>query len=285
MFATVTVLASTRAQHADTQTEVSAPADAPVAAERSAKRIWINRLRTWAVVPGVITAAAISVLALAGWTLSRAAPTWWRQINRADASITERAELIEQDAANRLYRIRPAAPGAPADEAYRSSEWSVALSDDDASAWLTSRLPKWLAGQEDLPTWPSDFSQLQVRFEGGLVRVGIRHSGEGDPRVYSAAFTPRIDDDGAIWLDTDSVKIGRLPVPSGWIIADARARLADEGDETNAGFFAILAGDAPVAHNPVIRLDEARQVRLMDLAVRDGKLVLTCRTEGRLARR
>lgn len=238
---------------------------------------------------GLPLAVAVTVLGLFAWSLARSAPPWWRQYRPEDARLLERAKLVEDDATSRLFDIRPRAH---ADGPYMSALWGVGITDDDASAWLTARLPLWLDGQVGLPPWPDELTQMQVQFGDGVARVAVRIREDGDDagRIVTTTLRPDIDETGAVWLRPTWVHLGRLPVPASWVLSraerdatDLLSRSADE--QESAALFGVLRGRSPLAEDPVIGLDAGRQVRLVGLRIRDGRLELTCRTEGRLASR
>lgn len=205
----------------------------------------------------------------------------------ADSGVVARAERLENAAAGEFSRIRPAADHHDGAE-YRSDAWAVTIRDTDASAWLAARLPAWLGELEDGPQWPAEFSELQVRCEPGVLRVGVRYDGpRGGGRVLCVALRPRIDDSGAAWLEADAVQLGRLPLPAAWVIGAARADPGEVLPDAIAGFAAVgivldvARGVVPASPEPVVDLPDRRRVRLLGMTVRAGELELVCRTEGR----
>ncbi len=227
---------------------------------------------------------------MASATLTRAAPSWWQNI-ADDEPTADRARAVENATISQLYLVRRAEPqprNAPPrpEKGWVSTPWSVSVRESDASAWLTSRLPRWLAGQRTLPEWPDELSQFQVRFQDGAIRAGVRAETTSGPRYITATFIPEIDDTGALWLRAAWVHVGRLPVPATWVIGrpgDPDSMLPPELLERpeTALFLDIARGEAPLAVEPAIALEDGRRVRLLDLRLRDGRAELTMRTESR----
>lgn len=241
----------------------------------------VRALRHGATLGGLFLAGAgCGALLLSLW-LSRTAPAWWRSVSPEDPRTIQRAEAVEQGVMNHAAMQRPApAPGEP------GTVWTVALSAADANAWLNVRLPKWLANREEPVPWPAELDELQVEFEGGAVHVGARVRASGSQRVLSATLVPRVEPDGSLWVPARAVSVGRLAVPAGWVLGEARARARARVPEAlrqmpeAAAMFLAFEGRAPLVSNAVLRLGDGRRVRLLDLRARDGRLEITCRTEA-----
>lgn len=248
-----------------------------------------RRLRTRLIAAGLSLAVAITILGLVSATLSRAAPSWWRQF-RPTPELRERATAVENAAISRLYAHHPPDPAwlaNPGDEPWRSAQWSIALKDEDASAWLTARLPEWVDAHAEIPRWPVALGRPQVRFETGLVRIGVTLRRDDGERVLTASVRPVLREDGSLWLRAHWIHVGRLPIPATLLLNRVGERLdrylptpiAD--DPHSAGFIAVLRGRAPLAVEPTVRLEDGRLVRLVGLRVTEGRIEIDCRTESR----
>ena len=249
------------------------------------KKRWVNARRA-SIAAGVVLAVFLSVVLLFAWSLSRAAPSWWLQIRSTSPMVVERAERMEHTTASVISRVRPSASDRGPAEPYRSDPWIVEFDDHEVSAWLAARLPRWIEEQGDLPEWPSEFSEVQVRFEPRMVRLGVRYSeGEGGA-VVSADLKPEVRDDGSVWVRTTGVRVGRLPLPPQIVINHARDRaerlVPEEFVEGGpaAAFFERLLGRDAVAAEPVLRLPDRRRVRLLGIRLSHGKAELLLRTES-----
>lgn len=239
---------------------------------------------------GLTLAALVTLGLLFTTSLAHTAPSWWRHYTLSD-DLRAHATQVENAAVSQLTKTRPADPAwtnAHEGEPWRSERWSIAIREEDANAWLTGRLRNWIAGDDTLDIWPEGLTQPQVKFENGVLRLGASLKFERGRRVLSAAILPEFRDDGSLWLRTDWVHIGRLPLPAGPMLARADRALRNElpdgvgasvtaGAEL-AGFFDILRGNAPLSTNPTLRLDDGRSVRLLDLRLREGRAEIDCRT-------
>jgi len=246
-----------------------------------------RKLRTRLIVAGLALTAIISVAGLTSTVLTRAAPSWWR-IYRPSAALNDRGAAVENAAVTHLYRQRqpdPAWVDTTDSGPRRSQVWSIAMTDEDASAWLTARLPAWIESQGELPEWPESLGRPQVRFDDGVVRVGVAVQRDDGAHILSANFRPDIRPDGSVWLRTNWVHIGRLPVPAGLVLDRAASRVRDRLPDTlakdphTADLARILAGDIPLAEEPVMNLEDGRAVRLVGLRVMPGPVELDLRTE------
>jgi hypothetical protein len=242
------------------------------------------RVRRWILGAGVGLGVVLGATAFAGWVMARQAPAWWRTVRADDPRTVEAARRLQDAIATQLHRIRGIG------EDGTGEVWAVSLKAADANAWLNAQLPKWLAHEHEEFDWPRELAELQVDFSDGLVRVGALVRMAGQERIFSATIRPTLEK-GSLWMPASWVRVGRLSVPAGWILGHAR-RERDEFipeevrdlPETLAMFDAF-AGRVPVAQDAVVRLGDGRQVRLLKIRARDGRLEITCRTEvGRTAR-
>lgn len=249
---------------------------------------WLRRVRLLLITTGIGLGAGAVVLTLAGWAMVRGSPPWWRQIDTDDARTIEWAEAVHRAVGQHLTERRDGdvAERGPGEPRWQSEPWRVALRPMDANAWLNIELPRWLeASGEAAGFGPGGFSQLQVEFRDGLVHVGVRVETEGRLQVLSATLRPRVADDGALWVPADWVHVGRLPVPAGWVLDEAEARLSDVvPDEVRdlpemRAMLRAFAGERAIVREPLVRLPDGRRVRLLDVRPRDGLLEVTCRTE------
>lgn len=220
----------------------------------------------------VIAASALVVVTIG---LVRMSPDWWRTTHPDDPATIQMAEDIETDLVNVMYQVRGG----------DDETWSVTLRAPDANAWLNTRLVRWLGNADAEFEWPEEIGDVQVEFDRGLVHVGVRVDGADRPRVLSATLRPEFHADGSLWVRAESVFVGRLPIPAGWVVDRADAPWPDvlparllEQPLTNHVLDA-LAGGVALDDDPVLDLGDGRRVRLLGLVCEQGRLRMTCRTE------
>lgn len=242
----------------------------------------------WGVGLSCLALGTGAVCVLLSLSLTRQAPMWWRSVRPDDPRVAARAASIENTLVNDLYAGRPGDEGfRPAEDgSWRSQRWTLRISAAEANAWLSARLPKWLANREDPVRLPKEIAELQVGFDDGVIRVGALVRAGGDPQIVSATLEPRLAPDGALWLPARWLHLGRLPVPAGPLLERAEAGGPDGlipaslmALPETAAMFRAFAGEAPIVSKALIRLEDGRRVRVLGVSARDGVLEITCQTE------
>ena len=271
--------------HADEREDPSGSPHAPHAPEQRDPR---PRLRRWClvIIPGATLAFGTIMLIALG--LADARPHWWREIDPKNEQIAAAALRVENGAATQLTQIRQAA-----DSNQTSAPWTIRISSADANAWLAARLRPWLESQSAEFTWPPELRAVEVRFDGGRIDVGAsvgdRAPAAASPvRVITASLRPEFRASGELWLPAASTSVGRLSVPSSWMLSRAAPAAKRAGGKPLPGsiesmpelrdIISALSGDRPMMRTPVIRIGDGRRVRLLQLEPRDDALYITCQT-------
>lgn len=227
--------------------------------------------------------AALSLSVLGAFVLSRSAPAWWRTIDASNPTTIGLADDLEQAVGRQLTLVRSTAEDLRDAEHWRSEDWTTAIPVDDANAWLNANLPNWLESDPDLPNWPDDIHTLQARFTRGVIQIGVAIEHRDRTLYLSASVRPCMDDAGALWLHATSVQIGRLPIPASIMLGHADESLEQlvppELTDKVHTLVRLFQGVDPVP-NPVIRLGDGRQVRLLEIVPQNRRLIVTCRTES-----
>lgn len=240
----------------------------------------------------VIAAVTAGAVALC-MALMHGPPSWWRAVDAQSPQTLARAKLVEDNLTTALSAVRQ---GATAEQ--RMRPWSMALSPDDANAWLNARLPQWLAQQNAVKDWPQEVRQVQAHFDGARIVIGAHISRGGPKGEYFAAasIAPEVRADGSLWLPASSLSVGRLPIPTRLAIgsggepgpvlsAEERIPAQLQSLPQTRQVLSVLAGSRAALINPVLKLPDGRRIRLLGIDTRDGKLVVTVRTEEPAPRR
>jgi len=214
----------------------------------------------------------------------RVAPSWWRPIDPHDPQTIARAERLESAVAGALHRTDREPDPDATPELWVSEPWGFAISQEHASAWLHVRLPRWVENKSESGRWPESIREVQVAFEDGLIRVGARLMDDGEQRLLSATIRPSLREDGSLWLKVEQARLGRLPLPSEWILSGAldqmRAAATDTGeDELLPALIEVLASIRPLSEDAIISLGDGRRVRLLGLQAKPGRIEVICQTE------
>lgn len=267
---------------ARTQSPPACAADAGPARSSVARAVRVQRIRRFTLAGTLAMVGALSIVAVTAFLLSRTAPSWWQPIDVESPATAQRADDLERAIGHQLTLVRDPAEDLELAQSWRSDDWTTSIQAEHANAWLNTNLRNWLASDPQLPNWPNLVDSLRVRFVDDLIQVGVLIERHGHARYLSATIRPRVDENGALWLDATSVSIGRLGIPAPVMLHRAGDGLAElvppELEKQTRSMLRLFRGDEPVPH-PVIRLGDGRQVRLVEIVPRTGKLVVTCRTE------
>jgi hypothetical protein len=231
---------------------------------RRTRRRWrFLRILVVLAVIGVIGAAAL-------WHLSSRPPTWWSPPDATDEKTQALADRVEFGLMEQAHRIRE-----------EDEPWAVAVGDDQLNAWLAARFPAWLEHRGDLD-WPEGFGTAQVHVEDDRIVVGLEVLDEANPRIATAAVKPRFVD-GRIELELDGVGVGRVSIPGGTaatVLEQIDAATAERflSDPRVMETLKIILGQAGIT--PEIELSDGRIVKVLDIEIVDGEIVLELATRA-----
>lgn len=251
----------------------TAPAPAPRPREPKSRLARARRVVRLLSLERRVAIAAVTGLALLtaalfiGLGMTRQKPRWWREVDLASPALAQLGERVERGAMNTLHGgVRGEAP------------WTVAVTVEQANAWMNARLPKWLENRQY--GWPSDIEELQADFSGGRLRIGVRVDFDGSEQVVVATVAPEVRQ-GALWLPITAARAGRLDLPAGWSIDRLRERLPERVKARPATALVLdaLAGKAPLMADAAIELEDGRRVRILAVGAEGNQLMLTCKTE------
>lgn len=258
------------------------PGDAPIAAHRRHGLPYrLGRLtsrclrpRRWSVrrlvvVGLLLLAASFTLLLVRGWSLASQTPQWWHAAGELDESLVPlRAEGVERGVTAALYSHRPG-----------NEPWTVELRGEDANAWLRERLPRWLANRGE--RWPEHISPPRIKLDAGKITLGVavRSGITGTQRIVGITFRPQLDQQGRLSASDARAHIGRTSLPgAGGAGGKWTSWLPEEWTKGEKAdwILSALAGSQPLLEDSSIALDDGRTVRLIGLAVEEGRLRLTC---------
>jgi hypothetical protein len=226
----------------------------------------------------------VCVVVLGAMAMMRAAPLWWRTVLREDPATVALAERVEKSIINTAHAQWPT-DGSQA-QGYRSKPWTVEVNATEVNAWLNVRLPMWLANQKSKFKWPRNMSDVQVDFSPGRVTIGARVRAGDASHVLTATLSPELNETGQLFTPARWVNVGRLSIPAGWVLGTAQGSAKSyippelmRLPET-ARLFGAFEGEGPLMQRAVIKLGDDRRVRILRVQAREGRLLVTCRTEG-----
>lgn len=239
-------------------------------------------LRPWVLALLLALAGGATLIIVGAIMLSQGRPSWWRPMNLTDAGLARTGQSLENSITSRLSQVRPGASAGA-----RAAPWTITISQDEASAWLNTRLSAWAQSVADMKSWPRELAEVQAHFDGGRIDLAFRVVFDSAERIVTARVAPRIDEHGALWMEAESFAVGRLPLPRSWVLGSA-----DEGSTIGLPrsvrqtpqaqrVARALAGEEPIMARAEIKLPDGRRVEITGLEAREGHLVVTCRTVER----
>jgi hypothetical protein len=233
----------------------------------------------------VVACAALLLIAVAAAlharSLIQGTPDWWQFAvppSSRNPATRANAQDVEHAIVAQLTYVR-ATP----------EPWSVSMSRRDACDWLAARFPQWLTHQELQHRWPASLGTVRVAFEEERLYAGamVRHNGQ-DMLIW-ALLKPKLDDAGALWLPAERIGIGKLSLPRDAALARLTHAHEDPQDDlvspqvradpAFASLLRILEGKDPALRQAIVKVDDARRVRLLALRASQGRLVVSAQTE------
>ncbi|MCA9277991.1 MAG: hypothetical protein H6815_04295 [Phycisphaeraceae bacterium] len=253
-------------------------------------------------VVGVSVTACLLMIVGLGFALrwlSLQPPDWWRSVDPTKPATIDAANRLQNALITEAHRVdRPIDEEADIVQqgGYQTQPWRIALNAELANAWLSVELPKWLDSEAHV-TLPTDVSEIQAEFRGGVIMLGVSRASGRNKKFYWLTLRPELDENGSLWMRAERTVAGQLPVPRSMVI-DAAFRAAEaNGENLNSPaasaeldldtdidspitvIASILAGKRPMLHNAVVRLEDGRMIRLQNIRANNGKLEITCITE------
>jgi hypothetical protein len=187
---------------------------------------------------------ATLVLAVVAWWLAGLTPRWYQPAGPEDGAALQLGEAAEYRLVEEFQKIRPA-----------DTPWRLRIPEDAINAWLTARLPQWLAGQG--VAWPPELGPPQIRMTPAGIELALASDDLGG-RVGRLHVAPTIHGN-QLTLPPPALRLGRLPLrlPFAWIRPDVEEAV---GQTEALRFLATLLqggrieATVPLADNRHVRL-------------------------------
>lgn len=140
------------------------------------------------------------------------------------------------------------------------------------NAWLSQRLPRWLAYWD--ADMPADVAEPMLATQDESLVAAFAWGSDAQQRIISITARVEPAENDRARLHIDSVRSGRLNIASGMLLNQLIDRVAAYDDRLASA----LRGE-PFA--PVWPIDAQRQVRLLNVQPQPDALALTLRIEPR----
>lgn len=198
------------------------------------------------------------LVGLWAWWRSSQRPVWFEPTVNPTAEEAARGEYLENQLVTQFHKVRPE----------ESARWTIDLDEEWMNAWLAARFPQWAASQN--LQIADELSAVHVSITENEFRIGVSMAQALGGRIVSLASTPSIDENGQLVLTDSNLRLGRLNLPTDW--------LQSVGGLSQVNFApaqAILVGQ-PL--EPVVRLADGRQVRILAMELHPGRISLSLET-------
>jgi hypothetical protein len=228
----------------------------------------IIRIVVWCVVAfGAVTAVVV-------WRKATQKPEWW-DASLPVAPTVPAADVgadIEMAVTTEMTQERPA-----------QNSWTIDITEQQASAWLTGRLPDWLLNRS--ADVPAEWSRTAIRFTQDEFHIVAEVTPQnGGTRYVGVVLQPWIDENYALRIQANAATLGRLRTPFNVIADRLRPKLAritaDTGaDGSNSRAVQDFFETQSLTVSPAdFELDDGRKVRIVGVSITPGNLRLTCTT-------
>ncbi len=233
---------------------------------------WWTRRATPVLLGAIGLSVVVWVLGMVLLTRLDNTPAWWPGVDPGSPEVIAEAEKLERAFANQVSLVRE-----PTDA--EGADWRVRISQKSANAWLAVRLRSWVESEGG--RWPSDIESVRVGFVGRKVTLGARVAGAAGSSVLWVTLTPEVRQDGSVWLRAHGARVGGVPVPGSWVLSGLEREVEKHapGATESVSLRAVLAGEAPLMVEPVVRLPDGRRVRIVELAAGADGVAMSMRTE------
>ncbi|MGD9693042.1 MAG: hypothetical protein AB7G17_09665 [Phycisphaerales bacterium] len=205
-------------------------------------------------------ALTLTLLLLA--LLSSLAPSWWSDALRLTAVPSDVGERVERAIVSETHRARP-----------QGETWAMAITQEQANAWLRDRLPKW-ASNRGIRAAPG--AAVRVRFVENAIIVGAQER-EG-ARVFTASLRPELRSDGSLWARLLSVSAGRMPAPTSLALDGLHSMIGNTQTNGNHSPVTVLTGKSPAVEKAEVRLEDGRRVHPREIRVEPGRIIILWET-------
>jgi len=202
------------------------------------------------------------LVVIVGWVLYArvtAEPAWWTPALASDAGAAALAEEAEKGLTRVLSRER-----------MPEEAWTVELTEEQANAWLATRLERWATSQH--ADWPALLRGVRVEFEPGTMIIGVAVDVGGSTRYVSLALEPTDAEEADAALRLVSAKVGVQSVPITTLRSVAGDILAESSVPDDV-WRVIQEGmiDLPDA----FAVDDARRVSIRGLLIEPSRMLIT----------
>ncbi len=208
------------------------------------------------------------IAVLVVWYLTTLPPTWYEPLPGDDPRVMQAGEQAEMQIVEAFQLIRE--PG---------QLWRLRIDEAVLNAWIASRLPEWMEGQFDA-RFPESLRQPQLHFVSGEIQLATWYGPGPSPSCVFAGFEPEVRD-GTLFLRVSRVGLGRVSIPGNpmaRVVGYLRSLIPESQIDQEMADQAIATMKGLQGFSSVVPLFDGRTVRIKEVQVNDGNLLLTAET-------
>ncbi len=207
--------------------------------------------------------------------LVRTPPGYWQPTDPGDDHQRRQREQAGLALENRL-------PGLFTQPREDGEVWTLTLTQNEINAWIDTRSDKWLRNQRPwlaergLPSrLPAGFKRVMVGITPKYLALAAEVEQDSRTRIVSAEFEPIKGPNDAAGVKLRGIKGGRLPLPRGIL----EMLIQRFGSEPRARAEAVTAAAGKLEQmDLILPVGHERRVHILDVALSDGAMTLTCQS-------
>ena len=180
------------------------------------------------------------------------APRWWVASLTSDparADVYERAEQFENAISTQLTAVRDA----------ENPRWAVAITPEQANAWLSARLQRTIETHLGAQAWPAEIGLSRVMIDDDQLIVGVQLLHTSGSTVVWGHVKIEVDQTGDLFAHLSSIHLGDAWVPTR-LISQPRVQIGSGQLELGDGRIVEMLGMRVQSG----RLELAMQTRVID---------------------
>ncbi len=210
---------------------------------------WVDR-HAIGVAVGVASATIVlGVVVGIGVARLNDVPAWWTRAQDSvlDESATRlHAQQLENAITTQLTMIR----------SEDDPRWTVAITPEQANAWLDARLVDTIVTHMGQEAWPDEIERVLLGVIENQLILGVRARHQHGFTILWAHVSLELDTQGELWTKFSNIHAGRTRMPRGALGMLGRGQLS--GSKLRIGSAQLELGDGRIARLLALRVNAGR---------------------------
>ena len=183
-------------------------------------------------------------------------PAWWTRAQGVvldESSMRLNAEELENAITTQLTMIR----------SEDDPRWTVAITPEQANAWLDARLVDTITTHMGPDAWPDEIERVLLSVIDDQLILGVRTKHQRGSVILWAHVSLELDARGELWARLSNIHAGRAWIPKGLV-------RVFEGEKISQTRFRIGSS--------TLELGDGRRAKLLALRVNNGRVEFVLET-------